>query len=106
MTFDIQTECCKHLPVSYDYQCRLNRRSYRRVTMTIDELRAKSDDELTDMKIEGKITDNEYLLSAECYSDLYLTWLDGREPTDETAKEFIPLADHPEKILGGQEIDY
>lgn len=26
MTFDKWIECCKHLPVSYDYQYRLNRR--------------------------------------------------------------------------------
>jgi len=25
MTFDMQTKCCKHLPVSYDYQYRLYR---------------------------------------------------------------------------------
>ena len=37
----------------------------------------------------------------EAYRDLYIAWLDGREPTDATAKEFRPVCDEPAKAFPG-----
>jgi len=72
---------------------------YRGLNMTLEELRTKDDEELMRLNMDGSITDNEYFLATEAYRDLYLAWLHGRQPTDETAKEFKPVCDSPEKAL-------
>ena len=49
----------------------------------------------------GLVTENEYLLGNTEFHFQYMVWLNGREPTEETAKEFnkIPL----EELMEGVE---
>ena len=55
----------------------------------------------------GLVTENEYLLGNTEFHREYLAWLHGREPTEETAKEFnsIPLGD-PRRTLAGYHVEY
>jgi hypothetical protein len=55
----------------------------------------------------GLVTENEYLLGNTEFHFEYMAWLNGREPTEETAKEFnkIPLEDFP-KIFAGYHVEY
>ena len=157
------------MPVSYDYQYRLYRlftlnwlsrsTDAGKMTIKIHELKKKSEKELAQLKKDGKIgwnefllsadddfftkpyiewlagheqndvnaknfilsddgilnvledyglvTENEYLLGNTEFHFEYMAWLNGREPTEETAKEFnkIPLEDFP-KIFAGYHVEY
>lgn len=58
--------------------------------MTIEELKGKGREELAQLKKDGKIGWNELLLSSyELFPETYLEWLDGDEPCEEAAEEFL-----------------
>ena len=58
--------------------------------MTIEERKGKGREELAQLKKDGKIGWNELLLSSyELFPETYLEWLDGDEPCEEAAEEFL-----------------
>ena len=62
-----------------------------KMTIKIHELKKKSEKELAQLKKDGKIGWNEFLLSADddFFTKPYIEWLAGHEQNDVNAKNFI-----------------